>query len=57
MIRREDIITELANRGYNLERVLNFPFTWSAKYDPDLDQYYAESTIHKSVMDKDGVHQ
>ena len=31
----------------DLERVLNFPFTWSAKYDPDLDQYYAESTIHK----------
>lgn len=31
----------------DLERVLDFPFTWSAKYDPDLDQYYAESTIHK----------
>lgn len=44
---------ELKRRGENslwttidLEKVLNFPFTWSAKYDPDLDQYYAESTVH-----------
>lgn len=41
----------------DLERVLDFPFTWSAKYDPDLDQYYAESTIHKNAMEKDGQHQ
>ncbi len=30
----------------DLQRVLDFPFTWSAKYDPDLDQYYAEATVH-----------
>lgn len=30
----------------DLERVKNFPYTWSAKYDPALDKYYVESTMY-----------
>lgn len=30
----------------DLQRVLDFPYTWSAKYDPDLEQYYVETTIY-----------
>lgn len=30
----------------DLEKVINFPYTWSAKYDPDLEQYYVETTIY-----------
>ena len=30
----------------DLERVINFPYTWSAKYDPDLEQNYVETSIY-----------
>lgn len=36
----------------DLERVLNFPYTWSSKYDPDLKQYYAEATVHKKLIEQ-----
>lgn len=31
----------------DLDRVINFPYTWSAKYDPDLDKFYVETTIYQ----------
>ena len=30
----------------DLERVINFPYTWSAKYDTELKQNYVETTIY-----------
>lgn len=30
----------------DLKRVINFPYTWSAKYDPELKQNYVETTIY-----------
>lgn len=36
----------------DLDRVINFPYTWSSKYDPDLEQYYVEATIHKKLIEK-----
>ena len=35
----------------DLDRVINFPYTWSAKYDPDLEQYYVETTIYCGFED------
>ena len=36
----------------DLQRVLDFPYTWSAKYDPDLEQYYVEATVHKKLIEQ-----
>lgn len=30
----------------DLERVVNFPYTWTAKYDLDLDQFYVEASVY-----------
>lgn len=30
----------------DLDRVVNFPYTWTAKYDPDLDQFYVEASVY-----------
>ena len=36
----------------DLDRVINFPYTWSAKYDPDLEQYYVEATVHRKLIEE-----
>ena len=36
----------------DLDRVINFPYTWSAKYDPALEQYYVEATIHRKLIEE-----
>ena len=34
----------------DLQRVLDFPYTWFAKYDPDIDSFYAvASQYHKEL--------
>ena len=34
----------------DLQRVLDFPYTWFAKYDPDIDNFYAvASQYHKEL--------
>lgn len=35
----------------DLEKVINFSYTWSAKHDPKLNQYYAETTIYEGTKD------
>ena len=35
----------------DLQRVLDFPYTWFAKYDKDIDNYYACATEHISYDD------
>lgn len=30
----------------DLERVINFPYTWFAKYDWDIENYYAKASIY-----------
>lgn len=36
----------------DLDKVINFPYTWSAKYDPALKQYYVEATIHRKLLEE-----
>ena len=51
----------------DLQRVLDFPYTWFAKYDPDIDSFYAVASqyhkelgrarpvyLHQFVMDANG---
>lgn len=41
----------------DLERVINFPYTWFAKYNHTNDEYYNESlciTTIESIYEKDG---
>lgn len=33
----------------DLEKVLNFPYTWYAKYFPDIDDYYACATEYLGI--------
>ena len=51
----------------DLQKVLDFPYTWFAKYDPDIDSFYAVASqyhkelgrarpvyLHQFVMDANG---
>lgn len=51
----------------DLQRVLDFPYTWFAKYDPDIDSFYAVASqyhkelgrarpiyLHQFIMDANG---
>lgn len=36
----------------DLERVINFPYTWFAQYDEDIDNYYAKTSVYNSETKK-----